>query len=209
MVHIILRNCFACVSSADFVISAELSFAYLQERVKKHRINNLPRDQAKVDSSQRGTLAKDNTTSHHHLSDDPLSFDGDYDDFLDDHGCWSDASLNDRLAKSYLRSFPCLSDGKPGHVCLSTREICFVAYRHDAVRWTYGLQEIVEMNKVDKADKAKKPSYKAPRGLTFLFADGTSRHIKARKSRDEIFNDVVGLSGLRWQHLPLAGQLDG
>ena len=69
----------------------------------------------------------------------------------------------------------------------------------DHAQWIYKYSEITEMCKLDDSDKS---GYKAPKGIQFELANGKQEEIKVSKGRDEIFSNIIGLSGRRWQHLP-------
>ena len=118
----------------------------------------------------------------------------------DDEDIWQPAESREYdIPGRFSRYFQCLYGKKPGHIHLTMEKMSFATIGTDHVHWQYSYHEIREIRKLDGSSVS---GYKNPKGLQFEFANGVKEEIKVSKGRDEIFSNIIGLSGRRWQHLP-------
>ena len=172
-----------------------MSFLYLQERVQKHCKENEQSQQrtAKIDDSKASQDEMKTGNSFYDSETKLLLTSGENDDWQNSKLTASDRTVN------FRRTFHCTYKKRSGHLSLSMESFSFTTAGTDHMHWAYRYSQITEMRKLDESNRS---GYKAPKGLCFELIDGVQEEIKVSKGRDEIFSNIVGLSGRAWQHLP-------
>jgi hypothetical protein len=92
----------------------------------------------------------------------------------------------------------CKWNAKKGRLIASTTSIRFVRSTPRAVVWEHQYAEFVEVRK--SAGESNGPN-KIQSSLELIFKDDNKRIVEGLINRDEMFNVIIGFSGLEWEQL--------
>ena len=94
-------------------------------------------------------------------------------------------------AKSHvveIGRYPCASRGHHGELCVSSEGVKYISAVRKRILWELRFDETKIMNKVGAGE-----------GLLFVDTDDDEYLVSGLKARNEVFTQIVGYSGLRWQ----------
>ena len=188
----------------DIPTHAEWSLQYLRRQAQIARENMI---KAKIEESYARkvtNLAIDKHTCH--LTTVPsFKVDGstpDEEDGADtDSGSgWQSASSTTSvLDASDIRSFRVRCDGVIGRLIISSNGVRFVRILKRKELWRILFIELTEMRKME-GSRVSRPVLLSDQ-LEIRSIEGKHFVISGMKERDEVFNNIIGFSGLQWQSL--------
>ncbi|KAI4180440.1 MAG: hypothetical protein LQ348_005199 [Seirophora lacunosa] len=97
-------------------------------------------------------------------------------------------SGNDGEDEVSLGHFHCTSHSHHGDLCLTSKGVKYKTAVRSHVLWELHFDDITVLQKVGAGE-----------GLLFVLASGEGHRVSGLKSRNEVFTQIIGYSGLRWQ----------
>ncbi|KAL9009748.1 MAG: hypothetical protein Q9173_005247, partial [Seirophora scorigena] len=87
-----------------------------------------------------------------------------------------------------LGRFQCTSQSHHGDLCVTSKGVKYKTAVRSHVLWELHFDDITMLQKVGAGE-----------GLLFVLASGEGHRVSGLKSRNEVFTQIIGYSGLRWQ----------
>ncbi|KAL8651975.1 MAG: hypothetical protein Q9226_004459 [Calogaya cf. arnoldii] len=87
-----------------------------------------------------------------------------------------------------LGKYHCTSRNHHGDLCVSSEEVRFISAIRKNILWEVRFDEIKSLQKVGTGE-----------GLLFVSTEGEDMRVSGLERRNEVFSQIVGYSGLRWQ----------
>ena len=191
----------------DIPTHAEWSFQYLRRHCQESResmIENQVEEKFKreleetVLDSYRGRL----NTPHPHIEVDGVQQDDDSESINSEDWQSADSSHNILTDASFL-SYRCHWEGMIGRLAITPSGIRFVRSIKKQEMWYLPFIEVEEMRKFRAAARSGSIvlGVQWKRQLELKRTDGLCYTLEFRGDRDEVFNYIIGFSGLQWQSL--------
>ncbi|KAL8654814.1 MAG: hypothetical protein Q9210_001272 [Variospora velana] len=87
-----------------------------------------------------------------------------------------------------LGQFHCTSQSHHGDLCVTSKGVKYKTAIRSQILWELRFDDITMLQKVGAGE-----------GLLFVLASGDVHRVSGLKSRNEVFTQIIGYSGLRWQ----------
>ena len=191
----------------DIPTHAEWSFQYLRHHCQKSRESMIEnqvenRFKSELHETMLEQYAGQLTTPSPHIELDGVQQGRDSDSTHSEEWHSADSSSN-ILADTNFLSYRCRWDGISGRLAVTPSGVRFMRSIKRQEMWYLPFIEIEEMRKFQGAARSdlKPPGVLSKRLLELRRTDGVCYTLELRGDRDELFNYIVGFSGLQWQSL--------
>ena len=191
----------------DIPTHAEWSFQYLRRRCQESRESMIVSRVDELVSNQPDAPILDRYTGRISVPHPDIEIDGKLQDIDSDatgSEDWHSAdSTNDLLTDATFLSYRGHWDGVSGRLAITPMGIRFIRSYKRQEKWYLPYIKIEEMRKFKGAARSevKTLDVRSKRLLQLKAIDGRHFTIDLRGDRDEVFNYIIGFSGLQWQSL--------
>lgn len=87
-----------------------------------------------------------------------------------------------------LGQFHCTSQSHHGELCVTSKRVKYKTAIRSQILWDLQFDDLAMLQKVGAGE-----------GLLFVLSNGEAHKVSGLKSRNEVFTQIIGYSGLRWQ----------
>ena len=184
-------------------MTAEWSFEYLRQEAetKRKRLLSAPSREASASELRRRHSSESKLPRFRWSRSDSHHYSYESSDEEDDwHSVASSISLDDEID---VQSFRAQYDGVIGKLVLSISGIRFVSSISKNTVWQLLYMDMTEMQKYAGSRLSTVATLGVLKGeqMEFRGVTGETYLLGAMRDRDQVFNEILGLSGRQWQAL--------
>ncbi|KAL8899511.1 MAG: hypothetical protein Q9207_006163 [Kuettlingeria erythrocarpa] len=103
-------------------------------------------------------------------------------------GSKPDYSGTSREREVNLGQFHCTSQSHHGDLCVTSNGVKYKTAIRSQILWDLQFHDLTMLQKIGAGE-----------GLLFVLSSGEAYKVSGLKSRNEVFTQIIGYSGLRWQ----------